>query len=235
MRMRRTNWQIPSMQGFYVVGGSSNGTLHLDYNRHVRPIDTRTIVSRPMYAPRRAEAAETGEPAVLKIYARGSRYYDRLVVLEREDYTRGYDSGWDGEAWGGSDLSPMVYVTGEGREDAVSAIPDFEGTVIAFKAGEDNNYRLDFVYDEEEEPLYLLDTENSTYTESVNNGSYSFTTSDKSAHNRFVLTRRAPQIATGVDGVQDDNGAKAMKFIKDDKLYIFMRGVLYDATGKVVK
>jgi len=228
-------WQIPSMQGFY-ISTTSDGTLHLDYDRHVRPTGTRTIiVSNPMYAPRRA-AAESDEPNVLKIFARGSRYQDKLVVLEREDFTRGYDSGWDGEAWGGSDLSPMVYVTGEGREDAVSAIPEFEGTVIAFKAGEDNEYTIDFEYNSEE-PLYLLDTENNTYTQIMTGNAYYFTTSDKSKHARFILTRKAPQIATGVGNVSGDEvqGTKAKKLLIEDKMFIMVNGVLYDATGKIVK
>jgi hypothetical protein len=228
------DWQIPSMQGFYITTTSA-GTLHLDYDRHVRPTDSRSVVSNPMYAPRRA-AAESDEPNVLKIFARGSRYQDKLVVLEREDFTRGYDSGWDGEAWGGGTLSPMVYVTGEGREDAVSAIPEFEGTVIAFKAGEDNEYTIDFEYDSEE-PLYLLDTENNTYTQIMTGNAYYFTTSDKSKHARFILTRKSPQIATGVGNVSGDEvqGTKAKKLLIEDKMFIMVNGVLYDATGKVVK
>jgi hypothetical protein len=227
-------WQIPSMQGFY-ISTTSAGTLHLDYDRHVRPADDRTIVSNPMYAPRRAKAAEE-EPAVLKIFARGSRYQDKLVVLEREDFTRGYDSGWDGEAWGGGTLSPMVYVTGEGREDAVSAIPEFEGTVIAFKAGEDNEYTIDFEYNSEE-PLYLLDTENNTYTQIMTGNAYYFTTSDKSKHARFILTRKSPQITTGVGNVSGDEvqGTKAKKLLIEDKMFIMVNGMLYDATGKIVK
>lgn len=227
------DWQIPSMQGFY-VSTETAGTLHLEYDRHVRPSDSRTIVSNPMYAPRRA-AAESGEPNVLKIFARGSRYQDKLVVLEREDFTRGYDSGWDGEAWGGGTLSPMVYVTGEGREDAVSAIPEFEGTVVAFKAGEDNEYRFEFIYSEDAEPLYLFDTENNTYTQIMTGNAYYFTTSDKAAHSRFILTRKAPQIATGTELTSDGESAKARKLLIEDKMYILLNGMLYDATGKVVK
>ena len=226
------DWQIPSMQGFY-VSTTSAGTFHLDYERHVRPAGGRTIVSNPMYAPRRAKAAEE-EPAVLKIFARGSRYQDKLVVLEREDFTRGYDSGWDGEAWGGSDLSPMVYVTGEGREDAVSAIPEFEGTVVAFKAGEDSEYRFEFVYSEDAEPLYLFDTENNTYTQIMTGNAYYFTTSDKAPHSRFILTRKAPQIVTGAELTSDGEGANAKKLLIEDKMYILLNGVLYDATGKIV-
>ena len=229
-------WQIPSMQGFY-ISTTSDGTLHLDYDRHVRPTDTRTIVGNPMYAPRRV-AAESDEPNVLKIFARGSRYQDKLVVLEREDFTRGYDSGWDGEAWGGGTLSPMVYVTGEGREDAVSAIPEFEGTVVAFKAGEDSEYRFEFIYSEDAEPLYLFDTENNTYTQIITGNAYYFTTTDKASHSRFILTRKAPQIATGVeDQVSSDqvSSTKARKLLIENKMYILLNGMLYDATGKAVQ
>ncbi len=229
------DWQIPSMQGFYVVGGSSAGALHLDYDRHVRPSTVRDIKNNPMYAPRRAKAVDTEEPLVLKMFARGSRYHDKLVVLEREDFTTGYDSGWDGEAWGGSDLSPQVYVIGGGRYDAVSAIPDFEGTVVAFRAGEDEEYTIDFIYDAENEPLYLFDTENNSYTQIVTGGAYHFTTSDKAAHSRFILTRHAPQIATGCENLDGGEGAKAKKLLIEDKMFIMVNGLLYDATGKVVK
>jgi len=226
---------IPSLQGFYVTNSSgSAGTLHLNYSRHVRNTTRSSVVSGPMHAPKRAVRTEN-EPIVLKIFARGSRYDDRLIVLERTDFTRGNDDGWDGEKWDGSTISPTIWtINEENGAEAVTATPDMEGTIIGFRAGEDSEYRFDFVYDEEE-TLYLLDTDNNTYTQVVTGSSYTFTCADKGEHNRFVLTRRAPQIATGVDGVQDDNGAKAVKFIKDGKLYIFMRGVLYDATGKVVK
>ena len=227
------DWQIPSMQGFY-VSTETAGTLHLEYDRHVRPAGDRTIVGNPMYAPRRA-AAESDEPNVLKIFARGSRYQDKLVVLEREDFTRGYDSGWDGEAWGGGTLSPMVYVTGEGREDAVSAIPEFEGTVVAFKAGEDSEYRFEFTYSEDAEPLYLFDTENNTYTQIMTGNAYYFTTADKAPHSRFILTRQAPQVTTGCEYLNGSEGAKAKKLIIEDKMYIMLNGALYDATGKAVK
>ena len=229
------DWQIPSMQGFYVVGGSSDGTLHLDYSRHVRPSTERSIVGNPMYAPRRS--AENNEPEVAKLYFRGHRYYDRLIVLEREDFTRGYDSGWDGEAWGGNDASPMSYVSTEGRWDAVSAVPEYEGTIIGFRAGEDNEYLIDFVYSSENEPLYLLDTENNTYSRVLTGNAYRFATSDKEYHERFVLTRKNPNVATEIETVSGDElrvtGAK--KLLIEDKMFILLNGMLYDATGKVVK
>ena len=227
------DWQIPSMQGFY-VSTTSAGTLHLDYDRHVRPAGDRTIVGNKMYAPRRA-AAENDEPNVLKIFARGSRYQDKLVVLEREDFTRGYDSGWDGEAWGGSDLSPMMYVIGEGRMDAVSAIPDMDGTVIGFRAGEDDIYTFHFEYDGYDEPLYLLDTDTKIFTRVLTGNIYTFMCTDKGENNRFLLTRKNAQDAPTDNANIRDEYSKPLKFLNNDKIYIYVRGVLYDITGKVVK
>lgn len=226
------DWQIPSMQGFY-VSTETAGTFHLDYERHVRPAGGRTIVSNPMYAPRRA--AMSDEPEVAKLFFRGHRYHDKLVVLEREDFTRGYDSGWDGEAWGGSDLSPMAYVSIDGRYDAVSAVPEYEGTVIGFRAGEDNECTIDFEYSEENEPLYLYDTETKQYTRVVTGNAYHFTTSDKAYHERFILTRNNPQTPTDIGNGEASGNMRAKKFILNDKMYIMINGLLYDATGKVVK
>ncbi len=227
---------IPSMQGFY-VWSTTAGTLHLDYDRHVRATSRTNKISGRMHAPKRVQTGDN-EPEVLKIFARGNRYDDRLVVLEREDFTRRYESGWDGEAWGGSDLSPMVYITNEaGVDEAVSAIPEFEGTVITFRAGEDSEYRFEFTYSGETDPLYLYDMDNNTYTQIMTGNAYYFTTSDKSPHKRFVLTRKAPQIATGVGNVSGDEvqGTKAKKLLIEDKMFIMVNGVLYDATGKIVK
>ena len=130
----------------------------------------------------------------------------------------------------------MVYVTGDGREDAVSAIPEFEGTVIAFKAGEDEAYTLHFEYLNSDEPLYLFDTENSTYTQIMTGESYCFSTDDKAPHSRFILTRRGPQIATGIEPTSDSSlKGRAKKLLIENKMYILLNGALYDATGKAVK
>lgn len=224
---------IPSMQGFYVVGDKeADGTLHLDYERHVRA-KRENVPSGPMHAP--ARIADTdNEPQVAKFLFRGKRYDDRLIILERPDFTRGYDSGWDGEQWGGNAAAPMSYVVAETRYDAVSAIPEYEGTVIGFRAGEDNIYTIHFDYDGMEEALYLLDTETKIYTRVLKGNSYTFACPDKAEHNRFILTRKAPQIATGTENIATGENAKAVKFIKDDKIFIFVNGILYDATGKMV-
>lgn len=226
---------IPSMQGFYVANNNptSAGTLHLDYERHVRA-PRKNTPSGPMHAPARINAKDD-EPIVAKLLVCGKRYDDKLILLEREDFTGGYDSGWDGDKWDGGTISPTIWAVNEiGGADAVAAIPEFEGTVIGFRAGEDNIYTIHFDYDGMEEALYLLDTETKIYTRVLKGNSYTFACPDKAEHNRFILTRKAPQIATGTENIATGENAKAVKFIKDDKIFIFVNGILYDATGKMV-
>ncbi len=226
---------IPSMQGFYVGNTGSAGTLHLDYDKLVRQRGVSNYIQGQMHAPRRIAKA-SNDPVMLKMIVRGSRYDDRLIVAEREDFTKGHDDGWDGAKWDGSTISPTIWSQNdEGGVESVTATPDMEGTIIGFRAGEDSEYTFRFEYDDMAEALYLLDTELNIYTRILTGETYTFHCADKGEHNRFILTRKAPQITTGCEQVGADGGVKAMKFIKDDKLFILMNGVLYDATGKMVK
>ena len=233
---------ISSLQAFIVNNkdGGSAQTLTLDYDRHVRPTRaTDKVNAGQMHAPVRRAVVADGEPEVLKLFVSGSRYDDRLVVLAREDFSAGFDNGWDGQNINEQGDAPMMYALREdGTRDAVSAVPEFEGTIVGFQAGEDDVYTMSFVYAEEAEPLYILDTDNETYTRVLTDNTYTFTTNDKAAHSRFVLTRTDGQMTpTGIDDVQGDkvHEAKAKKFIMDDKMYILFNGRVFDATGKAVK
>lgn len=67
---------------------------------------------------------------------------------------------------------------------------------------------------------------------------YSFSAEAGTTAGRFILMGAffAPQITTDNGTVQgDDEDIKAKKFIYKDKMYIQINGVIYDATGKLVK
>lgn len=67
---------------------------------------------------------------------------------------------------------------------------------------------------------------------------YSFNAEAGTTAGRFILMGAffAPQITTDNGTVQsDDEDIKATKFIYNDKMYIQINGVIYDATGKLVK
>lgn len=67
---------------------------------------------------------------------------------------------------------------------------------------------------------------------------YSFNAEAGTTAGRFILMGAffAPQITTDNGTVQsDDEDIKATKFIYNDKMYIQINGVIYDATGKLIK
>jgi hypothetical protein len=175
---------ISSLQGFFVKDDDTQaggGTLSLSYSKHVRPAGGNSVVNGAMHAPKRV-ADETDRPAVLKMKVSGSQYDDRLILLEREDFTTGYDAGHDGEKIGESYVAPWLYTSREdGTADAVAALPDLEGTLINFRAAStDDQYTLYFDYETEDaEPLYLLDLTNNAYTRVETGSSYTFFTTDK--------------------------------------------------------
>ena len=229
---------INSMQGFFVKNTSeSEGTLHLNYDSHVRGTTRGSIIGDAMHAPRRA-VAESNDPVVLWLTVVGEHYDDRLLLLERKDFSYGFDNGWDGDKWDGNESVLYLYtLDSEGTENSVSAVPDFEGTIVGFRAGADNAYTMYFEYLNSDATLYLFDTETNSYTRIENGGSYWFTTQDREKHQRFIITRsNGLETPTGVEPTSDSSlKGRAKKLLINDKMYILLNGKLYDATGKAVR
>lgn len=223
---------IPSMQSFSVYTNASGGSsVTLDYSKLVYdPAVAGTAVVGPNKAPQREETTRR-----MRILVQGENGFgDILSLLEREDLTTGFDNGWDGRKMYGESFAPQFYAVTPDGNMAVNSVPDWEGTVLGFKAGsEDNTYTFSFEYNEPE-PLYLLDTENDTYTRVLNENTYTFATTDKNDHSRFILTRHAPQTPTEVTNVQSDK-APCTKILLDNNLYILRDGRLYNVTGAMVK
>ena len=233
-----TATQIPAMQGFFVQGNhaSAAGSLTLDYDKVVRTTPTEKMTT-PLRAPRRAAASKT-EPEHLTMIVQGSSYGDVLHLFRSDEWTDAYDNGYDAHKVYGDDYTPQLAAGSPEEELAVVATDELEGTQIRFRAGtHDSEYTIRFLYNSEDESLYLYDIQEQTYTRVETGASYTFTASDKNVHTRFVLTRNAPQIATGVGEVPSDQvqGTKAKKLLIENKMFIMVNGMLYDATGKVVK
>lgn len=235
---------IAPMQGFFVTtNGGSAGTITMNYADLVRPADSRSIVAGPMYAPKRAEEGDEPvlqdqpeeAPTVLKIWANGSVYNDRLVILAREDFSEGFDNGWDGSKMSFGVASPSVYViNAQGGYDAVSAIPNLEGTVIGFRAGEDKVCTMTFDYNGEE-IWYLNDLQEQRSTEINSEINYPFTTSAGDSEVRFIVSKTPiNHMPTGIEEISDQNSVVRKQMI-DDKLYIIRGGRIYSAQGALVK
>ena len=230
---------IPSMQSFSVYSTNSSASVSLNYERIVyNPAVAGTAASTPNKVRRQLPAVVNDETK-LRIYVQAeSGYADMVYMRERADFAEGFENGYDGHKIFGESVAPQLYAVTPDGNMAVNCVPDVEGTVLGFKAGtKDDEYTFTFEYDETE-ALYLLDTQNGTYTRVETDGNYRFGVDDVGAHNRFVLTRYySPQTPTGGEEVRSDEGqgTKAVKIMEDNKIFILYRGVLYDGMGKRVE
>jgi len=224
--------KISSMQGFYVrkANTESSAYITLNYGRHVRPDGSNTISNGAMYAPKHNDL----KPQWMKLVAQGSRYGTTLYLFAREDFTRGFDDGWDGENINEAGVGPLMYSPREdGTKDAVSAIPAFEGALVGFHAGEDSEYTFSFTYNGDE-VWYLNDLKLGISTRIDAENTYTFLTTDNDEQ-RFIIS--ATPLAKVHEGIDDAQAAaeRPEKVLVKDKLYIKVQTRTYDATGKLVE
>ena len=223
---------IPAMQSFSVFTTAASGSVALDYSKIVYDPagETNPVANK---APKRVAEEEANKVRVF--VSAESGYGDMVYMWERSDFSEGFENGWDGHKIAGDKEAPQFYAITPDGKMSVNCVPDFEGTIMGFKAGtEDNTYTFSFEYNNEDDALYLYDIEENKYTRVMKGNTYTFSTNDKIEHNRFVLTRNVQQTPTGIENdAVKTNGA--VKFIEDGKLFIFRNGKLYDATGALVK
>lgn len=238
--MESTLKVIPAMQTFQVKAHVGGGSLNMNYDRLVRNnAMSQTQINEPMRAPgrhvRKAARINKAEVERLHITIRGSRFQDEVYIFAHPDFSEEFDNGWDGEKMRGASEAVQLFVRDATSRWAVAALPSFVGTYLATYKGEDNEYTISFDYSGEE-TLYWYDTKTDIYTEINSENTYTYTTNVSSIQTRFMITNENPklEVPTGMESTKEI-GTKAMKFIDEDKMYIFVNGRLYDATGKVVK
>ena len=242
---------IASMQGFYVRNKTANdGTINIDYNTVVRPSGDRSINAGQMHAPQRVtdddnedaseeeeEEEKVEEPVVLKIYVSDSQHDDRVILLEREDFSRGFDNGWDGEKFqiNAVKTAPRLFAINlTGGKEEISAIPDIDGTVIGFRPGTESDYTISFDYNGEES-LYLYDNRTAESTPIDNESIYAFASVGTNEDARFVI-RKIPTVATGTEQLQGDSKPQQVsKRLIDGTLYIERAQRTYNIIGIRVK
>ena len=222
------------MQGFLFKNTKgSAATITLNYGSAVRTGGASDIVAGEMHAPARYEE-ETVEPVVLKIYVSGEENDDRVVLLERSDFSRDFDNGWDGEKFqvNAVKTAPRIFAINEtGGKEAVSAIPALEGTVIGFRPGTDATYTISFEYNGSES-LYLRDTRTNQMASIDNLSKYMFSSDGTNEDSRFIIVK-SPAITTGVS----ETGVEtiACKQMIDGVLYIIRDGHIFSTDGQMVK
>ena len=90
------------------------------------------------------------------------------------------------------------------------------------------------------EGVYLIDYQNGDKITNLIEQSYTFSSTAGTINGRFAINakvgeRQTPTDIDVVNGGGDLNSDKPFKFIYHEKVYIYHRGVIYDATGKRVR
>lgn len=225
---------IPAMQAFEVHATAAS-TLTLNYDRLVRGVAASDI-NTPMRAPKRY--ARTGgidaeEVKLLKVQVADQKTHTSLYILHHEGFSEMYDNGWDARYSEGSGESATLYAITPDGNMAMAAVPEIDGTVLGFAPGQETEYTFSFKFTGDEQ-LYLNDMQLQQSTLIANENTYMFTCSENDMKGRFVISAKSfDAVITGNEKIS--NEVKPIKFIKEDKLFIWVNGVLYDATGKVVK
>ena len=223
---------IPAMQGFFVktITPGEDASLSLVYNRVVYDATYFKTSTQPMRAPQRAQST----PEVMVLNVIGNSYGDRVHLLSRSDFSDEYEDGWDGRKIAGDTAAPYLAVVKQAGEMAVASIAEYEGRNLSFRAGEDIEYTFTFNYDGDD--IYLYDRENGQATLIRTGNTYSFSAVNKTPENRFLITANPPRTPTDLENTEYRiQNTEPKKFIYEDKLLIFYRGVIYDALGMPVK
>ena len=225
---------IPSMQGFFVQATGNDAKIKLDYNRLVWNANYSGLrENRPLRAPKNAND-EQDKLGSLKVTITANGWSDHVYILESENYDDMYESGYDARKMMSGDMD--IYTINGEEQLSVDATNSIVGTRVGVRTGAETAYTFVFSHLQSENGLALYDAETEQTIDIDENTEYTFFAAPETEiTNRFQIVARAdaPAITTGVDGVE--NEAKAVKFIKDDQIYILKNGVLYNAMGAVVR
>lgn len=237
---------IPSMQAFIVLATGDNPALTLNYGTMVlspaidKDNDIMTVATR---APKRQRNEEgesaTNKPDIMRLHVEDlNGRSDILYLLVRNDFTQGFDNGYDGRKMFGNAENPQLYAVSEAGQLSVDCVPETEGTIVGFNAGEGKTYRFTFTYDGWD-MLYLNDLKAEVSTLISDESEYVFEVTDEAVLNRFIITASPlyGQVPTVIDGYEY-TGAQASKVRKvmiDGIIYILKGGNIYTVTGVKVR
>lgn len=236
---------IPSMQSFSIYSNNEDPSktpkIKLDYDHLVlTPAKNGTAAIVPNRAPKAdgtIDEEDMGDPEVLRLFVRGtSGFGDNVIMLAREDFTDGFDNGWDGRKVFGAEVAPQMYALTTNGNMAYNCVPDMEGTVLAFTKGtEDATYTFSFEY-EGDDTWYLNDLKEQTSTLISELDTYTFTSMAGDNAARFVISHTPiAHTPTAIENGGAIDGANVRKLMIDGTLYIIRGGQMFTADGQMVR
>jgi len=194
---------IASLEGVYVQCYGPGAAIHLDYEKHVwNASSTYNQMNYPARAPQRdIEPIDNLNRVRLQVNSSTSGA-DYIYVLERPEYSTGYDNGYDAPKVlpdAGQQTTVYLYTNESYGVNEVSATSDADGMYIGFLSSEDELYTLT-ARAVQGTPYYLLDTETGIYTYLTDSAQYSFAAKPNTTYaHRFRLVKQTPAVPTELE------------------------------------
>ncbi len=226
---------IPPMQAFFIKTSSAT-TLTLDYDYIVKT-NKANVTTDPLRTPRRDRQSETENIMLTTIMLEGETSGDivHLLTGDNDEFTNGFDNGWDAEKLEASESLPMLSVVGEDADYAVSSQPELDGTTIKFHAGsEDEIY--DLIITTQQTGLELYDMVSNVSIPLIDTTFYTFNSTNRVTHPRFVIRHKQ-----GMTTQVENNSSYINAYAQGDKICLTNNSNqrtaanVYDATGKLVQ
>ena len=190
--------------------------------------------------PARSTQAAIEKEVEFEILMSNDARQDNTGLLISEEYSPAYEINADLEKMIGSMSVYTIYGGYKLAYNALSPINASEWIPVGYiaPAAGEYTFRLDDVEKivEQVEHVYVIDYDANNIVDLMTD-EYKFTTDKEQNDNRFainvVLSQDKDNTTTGLDIIQGNNTAP-IKFIHQDKMYIYNDGIIYDATGKQV-
>ena len=225
---------IPAYQAFQLKATAA-ATLTIDYDKCVRGSESKNY-TEPLRAPRRRSAGRAdSDIEALRLAVSDAKGVAYIYLLEGEQFTEGYDNGWELSYTANSKYGKLYAISPEQGDMMALARPSLEGTMVGFQPGESSEYTITF--NETDGYYYLNDLKMEQSTLIQAGESYTFSVEEGESANRFLISSvpfNKPGIVTGVTNPNAE-APKAQKVIYNDKLYIIRGGKVFSADGQLVK
>lgn len=227
---------VPSMQGFWVKAKKPGETaqLILDYSRLVwNQTYEDAKATKPLRAPKSQDVTEDPISGTLKVAIQANGWIDYIYLLESENFDTAYEDGYDAHRIPSGDMD--IFTIENNDYLGLDATNSIIGTRVGVRTGEETTYTFRFSHIQSDKDLVLWDKETKMKVFIDEDIEYTFYAAPNSEiTERFqIVAANIPTITTGTDEIE--NETHIQKFIKDNQLYILKDGVLYNASGAVVR
>ncbi len=226
--IRSSETVINPLQAFFIVTQVDGATITLDPVNLISATGEHGTLN-PYKAPQRATAMY--EEMGIRVTG-NDQYYCDVRLLQNEEYTAGFDNGYDGRKLEGD--APIPYLAGVSTDGdmAVLATPQYDGTFLNFRKGSNGEqYTFTFTYDGTTE-YYLEDMHLGVRQAIRADETYTFTPSEDDSYRfRVVAAQKAPDQTTDVPTVW----ASDSKLYLTNPLGVETTVAVYSASGQLIQ